>query len=109
MDVHCSTCLEPWDTYHLWHEEIYETSLAEEEVEAWLALPVAEQLSPPYREALRALGWEFGQSMVNVLRCPCCPAGAQPDPERVAIKAALEEVLADDTDALAVTFADHQL
>ena len=109
MDVHCSTCIEPWDTYHLRYDEIYETGLAEEEAEAWLALPAAEQLSARYREVLRAVGWEFGQSLVNVLRCPCCPADAQPDPERVAIKAALEGVLGDDTDGLAATFEDHRL
>jgi hypothetical protein len=109
MDVHCSTCFEPWDTYHLRHDEIYETSLTEEEAAVWLALPVAEQLRARYREVLRALSWEFGQSLINVLRCPCCPADAQPNPERVAIKAALEDVLGDDPDGLAATFEDYRL
>jgi hypothetical protein len=109
MDVFCSTCLEPWDTYHLRHDEIYETELAEEEIAVWLALPAANQLNTLYREAFRTVGWEFGQSLLNVLRCPCCPADAQPDPERVAIKAALEGALGDDPDGLAATFEDHRL
>ena len=28
MDVHCSTCGEPWDVYHLRHDAIYETGLS---------------------------------------------------------------------------------
>ena len=109
MDVHCSTCGEPWDTYGLQYEEIYETDLDEAEAEAWSALPAAQQLAPPYRAAFRAAGWEFGQTVFNVVRCPCCPANAQPDPARAAIKAALEDVLGGDPDGLAATFADHSL
>src|SRR5690349_21074157 len=66
MDVFCSTCLESWDTYHLRHDEIYETELAEEEIAMWLALPAANQLNTLYREAFRTVGWEFGQSLLNV-------------------------------------------
>jgi hypothetical protein len=109
MDVHCSTCHEPWEDYTLRHEEIHETSLAEADVIAWLALPTAQKLSPEYRAAFRALGWEFGNSVVNVICCPCCPAEAQPDPDRVAAKAALESVLGDDTDGLVASFEDYQL
>jgi hypothetical protein len=25
MDVHCATCGEPWDTYHIRHDAVYET------------------------------------------------------------------------------------
>ena len=28
MDVHCTTCGEPWDVYHLWHDAIFETGLS---------------------------------------------------------------------------------
>jgi hypothetical protein len=109
MDVHCSTCGEPWDAYDLQHAEIYETDLAEAEAEAWLALPATQQLALPYRAAFRAAGWEFGQTVFNVIRCPCCPVGAQPDPERAALKAALEDLLGGDPDGLVATFADYQL
>src|SRR6266540_3927582 len=36
MDVHCSTCGEPWDVYHLRHEAIFETDLSQAEAEAWI-------------------------------------------------------------------------
>ena len=35
MDVHCSTCGEPWDTYHLWHDAIWDTGLSEGEIREW--------------------------------------------------------------------------
>lgn len=109
MDVHCSTCGEPWDTYHLWHDAIFETNLSHEEAEAWGSLSHAAKLSPRYRERFRAAGYEFGQSVVNVTRCPACPKDAKPNPDRVATKAALEGLLGDDEDGLAATFEDYQL
>jgi len=107
MDVHCSTCGEPWDVYHLWHDAIFETDLPLEEAEAWRQLPRHQQLNERYREKFLAAGWEFGNSVINVIRCPACPADAKPDPERAALKAALEELLGDDEDGLAATFEDH--
>ncbi len=109
MDVYCSTCNEPWDTYHLQHDAIFETGLSHEEAETWRSLPRDQKLSEPYREEFRAVGWEFGRSIVNVIRCPACPKDAKPDPERVATKAALEELLGDDEDGLSATFEDHRL
>ena len=109
MDVHCSTCNEPWDVYHLWHDAIFETGLTVEEAEAWRTLLRNQKLSDRYRNEFRAAGWEFGQSVINVIRCPCCPKGAQPNPERVQTKAALEELLGDDEDGLAAMFEDYRL
>jgi len=109
MDVHCSTCGEPWDVYHLWHEAVFETGLSHEEAEAWRSLPHAQKLTDRYRQEFRAAGYEFGQSVVNVVRCPACPKEASPNPDAVTIKAALEELLGDDEDALAATFEDHKL
>ena len=40
---------------------------------------------------------------------PPVPKMPKPDPDTVAIKAAIEELLGDDEDALAATFEDHQL
>ena len=54
MDVHCSTCGEPWDVYHLWHDAIFETGLTVEEAEAWRTLPRAQKLSDRYRNEFRA-------------------------------------------------------
>lgn len=109
MDVHCSTCLEPWDVYHLRHEAIHDTDLTFEEAEACPELSGQERLSDRYREKFRAVGWQFGQTVINVLRCPCSPKNAQADPALVLTKGAIEELLADDDDALAVMFTDHGL
>ena len=109
MDVHCSTCGEPWDVYHLWHEAIFETSLSEATAQAWLTLRRSQKLIGPYRREFKAVGWEFGQSVVNVIRCPCCPKDAKPNQERVHTKAAIEELFGDDEDGLAATFEDYRL
>jgi hypothetical protein len=109
MDVKCSTCNEPWNTYHLWHDAIFETDLSHEEAEAWQSLSRAEKLNHRYREKFRAVGWEFGQSVINVVRCPACPKDAKSDPERICTKAALEQLLGDDEDGLAATFEDYRL
>jgi hypothetical protein len=109
MDVHCTTCSEPWDVYHLWHDAIFETRLSHEEAEAWRSLPRAEKLNDRYRREFRAAGWEFGHSVINVIRCPSCPKDGKPHPERLQTKAALEELLGDDEDGLAATFEDYRL
>jgi hypothetical protein len=109
MDVHCTTCGEPWDTYHLWHDAIFETSLSHEEADAWRSLPQIQKLNDRYRKEFRAAGYEFGNSVINVIRCPSCPKDAKPDPERLQAKAVLEKLLGDDEDGLASTFEDHNL
>ena len=109
MDVHCSTCQEPWDVYYLWHETIFETGLSVEEAEAWRSLPQTQKLSDRYRNAFRAVGWEFGLSVINVIHCSNCPQDAKPDAERMQTKAALEALLGEDEDGLAATFEDHGL
>ncbi|SRR5579883_1026162 len=109
MDVHCSTCNEPWDTYHLWQDAVFDTGLSPEEAREWLSLPAGKRLSERYRKEFRAAGWEFGKSVINVVRCPCCPTGARPDPEKVETKALLESLLAGDEDGLAAKFEDYGL
>lgn len=109
MDVHCTTCDEPWDVYHLRHEAIFETDLSQAEAEAWRSLSLSLRLGDRYREKLRAAGWEFGASTINVVRCPCCPKGARPNPDRARTKADLERLLGVDEDGLAATFEDYRL
>lgn len=109
MDVHCSTCNEPWDTHHLWHDEIYETDLSEEECEAWLDLPSSQRLNDRYRAKFASNGWKFGKTVINVIRCPACPKDAKADPSILAIKAGIEDVLGDDEDGLASMFEDFDL
>ena len=109
MDVHCSACGEPWDTYHLRHDAIYETDLSHAEARAWTGLPPQLKLLDRYREKFKAIGYEFGGSVMNVLRCPCCPKDARPDPDKAALKAGIVELLGDDEDGIAATMEDYGL
>jgi len=106
MDVHCTTCGEPWDTHHLWHDGIWETGLDEEKVAGWKGLPPEERLKERFRQAFKDAGFEFGQSVINVTRCPACPADAKPDQEKLLLKAEIEAMLAGDEDGLAAHYAD---
>ena len=106
MDVHCTTCGEPWDTHHLWQDAIHETSLTEHEIKRWRALPTEEKLSKRYRQEFKDAGYVFGQSVINVTRCPGCPPDAKADPEALFIKAELETILAGDEDGLAAHFGE---
>ncbi len=109
MDVHCSSCGELWDTYHLRHDAIFETDLDHVEAEAWRTLTLAKRLSPRYREKFEAAGYQFGASIFDVVRCPACPKGAKPDPDKAALKVGLVEILGDDEDGIAATFEDFGL
>jgi hypothetical protein len=109
MDVHCTTCGEPWDVYHLRHDAIFETDLTHEEAKAWTGLSPALRLNSRYREKFKAAGYEFGASIMNVLRCPGCPKGAVPDADKAALKAGIVEILGDDEDGIAATLEDFGL
>lgn len=109
MDVHCTTCGEPWDVYHLRHDAIFETDLSHEEAEAWRLLPAKLRLGERYREKFRDAGYEFGASVLNVIRCPGCPKDAKPDPDKAALKATIVEILGDDEDGIAATMEDFHL
>lgn len=91
MDVHCGACGEPWEVHHLWEFAIFEIGLTVEEALAWQKLPPGEKLNQRYREKFKEAGWEFGRSVLNVIRCPCCPEGSEANPENVEIKAVLED------------------
>jgi len=106
MDVHCTTCGEPWDTYHLRHDAIFETSLCYTEAKAWTQLSPKVKLLPRYREKLKAVGFEFGNSILNVMRCPACPKDATPDPDKAALKAGIVELLGDDEDGIVDAMED---
>ena len=109
MDVHCSTCGEPWDVYHLRHDAIFETDLSHAEAKAWTELPPNQRLIDRYREKFAAVGFQFGNSILDVMRCPVCPKGAQPDPDTAAIKATIVEMLGDDEDGIAALMEDRGL
>ena len=103
MDVHCTTCGEPWDVYHLKHDAIFETDLSPAEAKAWTELSPDLKLKDRYREKFKAAGYEFGGSILDVMRCPACPNDAKPDPDRAAMKAGIVELLGDDEDGIAAT------
>ena len=65
MDVHCTTCGEPWDVYHLRHDAIYETDLSHAEAKAWTQLSPQVKLLDRYREKFKAIGFEFGGSIAQ--------------------------------------------
>ena len=109
MDVHCTTCGEPWDVYHLLHEAIYETDLDHAEAKAWSGLSPQLRLSQRYREKFKTAGYEFGTSVINVMRCPACPKDAKPAPDKAALKAGIVEILGDDEDGIAATMEDYGL
>lgn len=106
MDVHCSTCLEPWDTHHLTQEAIYDTDPSEEEALAWRKLPSDQRLPDPIRDQFLEAGWQFGRSLMNVIHCPACPMGALPDADILHLKAELEDMLPGDPGALAAQYEE---
>ena len=67
------------------------------------------RLSSRYREKFEAAGCQFGASVLDVVRCPCCPKDAKPDPDKAALKAGLVEILGDDEDGIAATMEDFGL
>ena len=107
MDVTCAKCYEPIEVHHLLNDEVHETSLSEAEIEAWLNLDPSHRLQPKYREAFAALGWKFGGSLMNILQCPYCKdEDTQVAPHILEARSALEDVLGDDVDGLAVMLED---
>ena len=102
-----SDCMD--SVYHLRHDAIYETDLSHEEAKAWTQLSPQVKLLDRYREKFRAIGYEFGGSILNVLRCPACPKDAKPDADKAALKAGIVELLGDDEEGIAATMEDFGL
>jgi len=109
MDVHCTTCGEPWDVHHLRHDAIFETDLSHAEAKAWTELSPDVKLLDRYREKFKATGFKFGGSILHVMRCAACPQGATPDLDRAAMKAGIVEILGDDEDGIAAAMEDFGL
>jgi hypothetical protein len=106
MDVHCTTCGEPWDVDHLRQDAIFKTDLSQAEARAWTELTPKLKLLERYREKFKATGFEFGGSILNVLLCPACPKDAKPDPDKAALKAGTVEILGEDEDGILATMQD---
>ena len=67
------------------------------------------KLTQRYREKFEAVGYQFGTSVLNVIRCPACPKQAKTDPDKAALKAGIVELLGDDEDGIAATMEDFGL
>ncbi|HEV2352909.1 MAG TPA: hypothetical protein VGR89_01590, partial [Puia sp.] len=106
MDVHCPACGEPWDLPHLRRDAIYDIAINEEEARDWEKLSSRKRLASLYRNRFKAMGWEFGASILDVHHCPACPKDAKPDPQKVASKRAVTEGLGADEDGVAATMED---
>jgi hypothetical protein len=92
MDINCASCGEPWDTYHIRHDAVNETPAGldwlnwEISIDDWYQKPNNNtkqplephferwdgKLTPFWREQFKLEGWEFGSSLMAVLRCPLC-------------------------------------
>jgi hypothetical protein len=111
MDINCASCGEPWDTYHIRHDAIWDTSIGdnEAEVKKWKALPGnSDRLAPRYRQAFKEAGYEFGSSLFTIRKCPSCPKDAKPNPSTVAVQNALAEMMPDDLDGQAAMMDDFK-
>lgn len=98
-DVHCSNCGEPWDAWGLRHDLPWDYG-------DWTGYPGQVPLKL-WREKAAEDGWVFGNSVLTVLRCACCPKEDQAatDP----LKEAAETLLSDDEDALQAIYEDEGL
>ena len=79
------------------------------EAKAWTELSPKLKLSDRYREKFKAIGYEFGGSVLNVMHCPACPKHAKSDADKAAMKAGIVELLGDDEDGIAATMEDFGL
>ena len=104
MDIECATCGEPWDMHHLKFDEPGEWGLSDADLKAFMAVGRFNGPADPVRQAAEAAGWEFaGDSLVAVLRCPCCRKQT-PLRDALARKGTVKEAVAalgDDEDAIA--------
>lgn len=121
MDVQCLNCQEPWDTYHLRHDAVFDAifdgglwpdlrdaSLAGNDVrglirERW----PKQELTDEVRQGFRAVGWEFGGSILVVLHCPSCRSNSKAVDDATRAKAeTLGSLLKGDPDGLAAELED---
>jgi predicted RNA-binding Zn-ribbon protein involved in translation (DUF1610 family) len=103
MDIECPTCGEPWDSYHMRHDEAHEWGLSSIELREFLETGRFTGPDDRVRKAAEAAGWEFAtNSVFSFTRCPCC---AKHTPLRDALArkektAVLAELLEGDEDGL---------
>lgn len=100
-DVRCASCGEPWDTWHLREDAIWETELPKTVKKGFDG-----KLTEDIRKAFKAVGWEFGLTLYNIRHCPGCPKGSEPKNSPMAD--AIEEVFGEDEDGIVTELEDLQ-
>ena len=111
MDMKCATCQEPWEHHHLLQDlplEIWDGVDGSETHKIVLDFKASTRNEIPeeMREGLAEEGWEFGRTIVSVLKCCCCGdnLGSNPVDDEVETRRALrleaEQILGDDLDGL---------
>lgn len=105
MDVTCAKCSEPWDTYHMRHDEIWETSLSDEVKENWDG-KLTEEIYAAFKEG----GWKFAGSIYAIIQCPGCKNDdnnkTENFHERAEARALIADLMGDDEDATASMIED---
>lgn len=107
MDTFCTRCGEPWDTYHMRHDEVYETAHPHKD----LFTGTSQDLTEDVRRDFRVNGWEFGSNVLVIKRCPACPKEpteemVQRGKEKFTEVETVASMLGDDLDALASSIED---
>jgi hypothetical protein len=107
MDIHCPTCGEPYEWYHLRYDEVYEWGLSAENEKAFLEDARFVGKNDPVRKAAERAGWQFAtDSVFSFTHCPCCNKRSplQNASQRRQDMALLAELLEGDEDGL-IAFA----
>lgn len=96
MDIECPTCGEPWDVFHMRHDEPHEWNLGDAELTRIADSGCFTGPADPARVHARARGWLFaGNSLLSFVECPGCAA-------REPRGAAIEAIAADHRRAVAL-------
>jgi hypothetical protein len=110
-DIKCANCGEPWDTYHLRHDEplnhVHTLIMPNSDISK-----IADTCTVPpvkyIRNSYTAAGWKLaGWNIFAILRCPCCKQnGSNPDKLRATRAIAAAEALGTDPDAMSIELAE---
>lgn len=113
MDIYCATCQEPWDHYHMLHDEPQEIWDGSDGSSSALLLEKwreSDKTTIPdlMRQDLALRGWKFGTCIVTILACPCCSEyETLDDADTIAVRKSLrleaESLLGGDLDGLIST------
>lgn len=104
MDIHCPSCGEPWDSYHMRYDEPHEWGEPDYRTNDFInGGSRFDGPDDPMRKAAEASGWRFASnSVLSLTACPSCKgASILADAiERRARVAVAAEINGDDDDGL---------